>query len=77
MFFIWRSIVQYCFFFLEVIMQYLRKLQQLVTYSRCRIYRKLIRSLSKDSLIRLSGDPYLFYFTAVVPHIIQNSLLLF
>ncbi len=43
-------------------MQYQLKLQQLVTYSRCRIYHKLIRSLSEDPHIRLNGDSYLFFF---------------
>lgn len=43
-------------------MQYQLKLQQLVTYSRCRIYRKFIRSLAEDTNIRLNGDSYLFYF---------------
>lgn len=43
-------------------MQYQLKLQQLVTYSRCRIYRKLIRALAEDTRIRLNGDSYLFYF---------------
>lgn len=43
-------------------MQYQLKLQQLVTYSRCRIYRKFIRALSEDHNIRLNGDSHLFYF---------------
>ena len=43
-------------------MQYQLKLQQLVTYSRCRIYRNFIRTLAKDTNIRLNGDSYLFYF---------------
>ena len=43
-------------------MQYQLKLQQLVTYSRCRIYRKFIRSLAEDTNIRLNGDSHLFYF---------------
>lgn len=43
-------------------MQYQLKLQQLVTYSRCRIYRKFIRSLAEDTNIRWNGDSYLFYF---------------
>lgn len=43
-------------------MQYQLKLQQLVTYSRCRIYRNFIRTLAEDTNIRLNGDSYLFYF---------------
>jgi len=43
-------------------MQYQLKLQQLVTYSRCRIYRKFIHTLAEDTNIRLNGDSYLFYF---------------
>ena len=43
-------------------MQYQLKIQQLVTYSRCRIYRQFIRSLAEDTNIRLNGDSYLFYF---------------
>ena len=43
-------------------MQYQLKLQQLVTYARCRIYRKFIQSLSEDTNIRLNGDSNLFYF---------------
>ena len=46
----------------EEIMQYQLKLQQLVTYSRCRIYRNFIRTLAEDTNIRLNGDSYLFYF---------------
>jgi len=46
-------------------MQYQLKLQQLVTYSRCRIYRKFIQSLSEDLRIRLNGDSYLFYFISL------------
>ena len=48
--------------FLEDKMQYQLKLQQLVTYSRCRIYRKFIHTLAEDTNIRLNGDSYLFYF---------------
>ena len=43
-------------------MQYQLKLQQLVTYSRSRIYRNFIRTLAEDTNIRLNGDSYLFYF---------------
>ena len=43
-------------------MQYQLKLQQLVSYSRCRIYRKFIRTMSDDHGIRLNGDSHLFYF---------------
>ena len=43
-------------------MQYQLKLQQLVTYSRCRIYRNFVRTLAEDTNIRLNGDSYLFYF---------------
>ena len=43
-------------------MQYQLKLQQLVTYSRCRIYRNFIRTLAEDTNIRLNGDSYLFDF---------------
>lgn len=46
-------------------MQYQLKLQQLVTYSRCRIYRKFIHSLAEDTNIRLNGDSYLFYFISL------------
>ena len=50
------------YFTTEVRMQYQLKLQQLVTYSRCRIYRNFIRTLAEDTNIRLNGDSYLFYF---------------
>ena len=43
-------------------MQYQLKLQQLVSYPRCRIYRKFIRSLADDVSIRLNGESRLFYF---------------
>lgn len=43
-------------------MEYKLKLQQLISYSRCRIYRKFIRSLTADSNIRLSGNSYLYYY---------------
>ena len=43
-------------------MRYQLKLQQLVNYSRCRIYRKFISSLVEDTNIRLNGDSYLFYY---------------
>lgn len=46
-------------------MQYQLKLQQLVTYSRCRIYRNFIRTLAEDTNIRLNGDSYLFYFMLI------------
>ncbi len=46
-------------------MQYQLKLQQLVTYSRCRIYRKFIRTLADDKNIRLNGDSCLFFFVAL------------
>jgi len=49
-------------------MQYQLKLQQLVTYARCRIYRKFIRSLSDDVNIRLNGDSQLFYFLILCSH---------
>lgn len=49
-------------------MQYQLKLQQLVTYARCRIYRKFIRSLSDDFNIRLNGDSQLFYFLILCSH---------
>lgn len=43
-------------------MEYKLKLQQLVSYSRCRIYRKFIRSLTADPNIRLNGNSYLYYY---------------
>ena len=43
-------------------MKYQIKLQQLVSYSRCRIYRKFIHTLADDMNIRLNGDSYLYYF---------------
>ena len=43
-------------------MEYQLKLQQLVTYSRCRIYRRFIRTLAEDTNVRLNGDSHLFYF---------------
>ena len=43
-------------------MEYQLKLQQLVTYSRCRIYRKFIHTLAEDTNIRLNGGSHLFYF---------------
>ncbi len=44
---------------MKVNMEYKLKLQQLVSYSRCRIYRKFIRSIAADSNIRLNGDSVL------------------
>ncbi len=41
-------------------MQYQLKIQQLVTYARCRIYRKFLKSLSEVTNIRTSGLSYLF-----------------
>lgn len=49
-------------------MQYQLKIQQLVTYSRCRIYRNFIKTLSDDKAIRLNGDSHLFYFMALCSH---------
>lgn len=43
-------------------MEYQLKLQQLVTYSRCRIYRSFIRSLAEDANIRTNGSSHLYYF---------------
>ena len=43
-------------------MQYQLKIQQLVTYSRCRIYRKFLKNLSDDKNIRTNGSSYLYYF---------------
>lgn len=43
-------------------MEYELEIKQLVTYSRCRIYRKFIRELMKDSSIRYSGRPGLFAY---------------
>ena len=43
-------------------MQYQLKLQQLVSYPKCRIYRKFIRILADDKSVRLSGDSTLFNF---------------
>ena len=43
-------------------MQYQLKLQQLVTYSRCRIYRDFIQKLTECANIRRNGKSYLFCF---------------
>ncbi len=43
-------------------MQYQLKIEQLVTYPRCRIYRKFLESLSADRSIRTNGSSCLFYF---------------
>ncbi len=43
-------------------MQYQLKIQQLVSYSRCRIYRRFLKNLSEDTTIRTNGSSYLFYF---------------
>lgn len=43
-------------------MQYQLKLQQLVTYARCRIYRDFIQKLTEDANIRRNGKSYLFCF---------------
>ena len=62
---------------MEEQMQYQLKLQQLVTYARCRIYRRFIRTLAEDTTIRLNGDSCLFYFMLLCSMVnFQTSYLL-
>ena len=46
-------------------MQYQLKIQQLVTYSRCRIYRNFVKMLTEDKELRLNGDSLLYYFVVL------------
>lgn len=50
-------------------MQYQLKLQQLVSYPKCRIYRKFIRSLTDDRSLRLNGDTNLFFFMVLCSYV--------
>lgn len=43
-------------------MQYQVQLKQLVSYSRCRIYRNFLHTIAGDASIRVNGSSYLFYF---------------
>lgn len=43
-------------------MNYLIELKQLVTYPRCRIYRRFMTTLMKSKNIRTCGTSYLFFY---------------
>lgn len=45
--------------------EYQLKIQQLVDYPRCRIYRQFVQSLIQDRSIRVSGSSGLFYYTVL------------
>jgi len=45
--------------------EYQLKIQQLVDYPRCRIYRQFVQSLIQDRSIRVSGGSGLFYYTVL------------
>lgn len=45
--------------------EYQLKIQQLVDYPRCRIYRQFVQSLIQDRSIRTSGSSGLFYYTVL------------
>ena len=45
--------------------QFRLKIQQLVDYPRCRIYRQFVQSLIHDRSIRASGGSGLFYYTVL------------
>ena len=45
--------------------EYQLKIQQLVDYPRCRIYRQFVQSLIQDRSIRISGGSGLFYYTVL------------
>ena len=43
-------------------MHYQLKAQQLLTYSRIRMYRAFLERLAADSNVRTNGESYLFHF---------------
>ena len=45
--------------------EYQLKIQQLVDYPRCRIYRQFVQSLIQDRSIRTNGSSGLFYYTVL------------
>ncbi len=46
-------------------MKYQVILKQLVSFSRCRIYRKFLMALSKDQAIRTGNGSFLFYYMLI------------